>query len=165
MTPKKMLQKIRFLLTIVIIGLALSGITAFPLRYELNLINNFLTENNSGPLNEWINRVTTAVNEIDATYPFLSYGTDWLAFAHIMIALVFLGPLKDPVQNRWVIDWGLIASVGVIPLAMIAGPIREIPFFHRLIDCAFGVISFALLFYCRKLIQRLPTKPITISYE
>ena len=30
----------------------------------------------------------------------IAYGTDWLAFAHITIAVAFLGPLKDPVRNR-----------------------------------------------------------------
>jgi hypothetical protein len=29
-------------------------------------------------------------------YPFLAYGTDWLAFAHIVIAVFFIGPLVKP---------------------------------------------------------------------
>jgi uncharacterized membrane protein len=36
---------------------------------------------------------------------------------------------------------GLIASAAVIPLALIAGPIRGIPFPWRLIDCSFGIIA------------------------
>jgi hypothetical protein len=32
-------------------------------------------------------------------HPWLAYGTDWLAFAHIVIAVFFIGPFVDPVQN------------------------------------------------------------------
>ncbi|HUM46348.1 MAG TPA: hypothetical protein PLD84_05440, partial [Chitinophagales bacterium] len=91
----------------------------------------------------------------DSTYPFMAYGTDWLAFAHIVIAIAFLGPYKDPIKNSWVIDWGLINCILVIPLALIAGPIRDIPFFHQLIDCSFGIIGFIILFICRNLIVQL----------
>jgi hypothetical protein len=59
----------------------------------------------------------------------LAYGTDWLAFAHLVIAIAFLGPLKDPVRNIWVVEFGMIACLLVIPLALICGPIRGIPFY------------------------------------
>jgi hypothetical protein len=55
------------------------------------------------------------------------YGTDWLAFAHLVIAVAFWGPLRDPVRNIWVIEWGMIACVGIVPLALFAGPVRDIP--------------------------------------
>ena len=35
----------------------------------------------------------------------------------------------------------MTACVGVIPLALLAGEIRGIPFGWRLIDCAFGVVG------------------------
>ncbi|MFJ8602700.1 hypothetical protein ACIREM_29130 [Streptomyces shenzhenensis] len=31
------------------------------------------------------------LDEADASYPFLLYGTDWLAFAHLAIAVAFYG--------------------------------------------------------------------------
>ena len=34
-------------------------------------------------------------------YPLLAYGTDWLAFSHLVLAVVFLGAWRDPVRNRW----------------------------------------------------------------
>ena len=40
----------------------------------------------------------------------MRYGFDWLAFAHLLIAIAFLGPLKDPIKNEWIIRWGMIAS-------------------------------------------------------
>jgi len=71
----------------------------------------------------------------------MAYGTDWLAFGHLVIATAFIGPLRDPVRNKWIIDWGLIACVGVLPLALICGPLRGIPFYWRLIDCSFGFVG------------------------
>ena len=64
--------------------------------------------------------------------------------------LFFIGPLKDPVRNRWVVTAGMIACLGVIPLALIAGSVREIPFYWRLIDCSFGVFGFIPMWLCRR---------------
>ena len=51
----------------------------------------------------------------------------------------------------------MIACVLVIPLALIAGPIRGIPFFWQIVDCSFGVFGIIPLWYCRRMIQRLET--------
>ena len=56
---------------------------------------------------------------------------DWLAFAHLVIAVAFLSPFIDPVRNKWIIAFGWIACGGVIPLALIAGHIRGIPIAWR----------------------------------
>jgi hypothetical protein len=86
------------------------------------------------------------------SYPFLAYGTDWLAFAHIVIAIAFWGPIKDPVRNVWVVEFGMIACVSVIPLALVCGPIRGIPFYWQLIDCSFGVVGLIVLIIVHKMI-------------
>jgi hypothetical protein len=99
--------------------------------------------------------VTSALDSTASTYPFLAYGTDWLAFAHLVIAVAFVGPYRDPVRNKWIIQWGLLACVGVISLALIAGPIRGIPFGWRLIDCSFGVFGCIPLFACMRSIRVL----------
>jgi hypothetical protein len=78
----------------------------------------------------------------------LAYGYDWLAFAHFVLAILFIGPLKDPVRNKWVIEFGMIACVLIIPFAFIAGHFRGIPVGWRLIDCAFGVIGIIPLSIC-----------------
>ena len=88
-------------------------------------------------------------------YPFLAYGTDWLAFAHLVIAVAFWGPLRDPVRNIWVVEFGMIACLLVIPLALICGPIRGIPFCWQLIDCSFGVFGLIPLAIVRRLILSL----------
>lgn len=155
------LRRIRVWLAAFIIGLVLSGITAFPLQTELGWLNSALSASPVRPIAEsvhllpWIERVSEALNASNARYPFLAYGTDWLAFAHLVIAVAFIGPFLDPVRNRWVITFGLVACAGVIPLALIAGQIRGIPVFWRLIDCSFGVFGCVPLLICNRSILAL----------
>lgn len=104
---------------------------------------------------EWITRVRTGLDEADARYPFVLYGTDWLAFAHLVIAVAFYGPFRDPVRNIWVIEFGMIACAGIIPLALICGPIRDIPFWWSIIDMSFGVIGVIPLLIVHRKIKRL----------
>ncbi len=151
---QKQVRKIRILIILFIIGLVLSGITAFPIETQLeiavshqDLLPDFVCA--------WLVGVYYAVKTTNANYPFISYGTDWLAFAHLVIAVVFIGPLKDPVRNIWVIQFGMIACVMVFPLALIVGPIREIPFYWQVIDCSFGVLGFILLYWCYRCIKKL----------
>jgi hypothetical protein len=66
-----------------------------------------------------------------------------------------VGPLLDPVRNKWLIAFGLVACAGVIPLAMIAGAIRGIPFAWRLIDCSFGVFGCVPLLICWRSIREI----------
>ena len=103
----------------------------------------------------WVERVNEGVTATNARYPFLTYGRDWLAFAHLVIAMAFIGPYLDPVRNKWVITFGLIACGGVIPLALIAGPIRGIRFGWRLIDCSFGVCGAIPLPLCNRLVFKM----------
>lgn len=49
----------------------------------------------------------------------------------------------------------MIACVGVIPPALICGPIRGIPFGWSLIDMSFGVLGVIPLLVLRRLIKRL----------
>jgi hypothetical protein len=49
------------------------------------------------------------------------------------------------VHNIWVTQAGMMACVLVVPLALICGPLRGIPFYWRLIDCSFGVGGIILL--------------------
>jgi len=153
-TEAQTLFQIRLLIILFIVCLVLSGITAFPNETELAIamqhISIFPEE-----VQHWLSSVYTAVHETNLRFPFISYGTDWLAFAHIVIGTVFIGPLRDPVKNIWVIQFGMIACLLVFPLAFIAGPIRGIPLYWRLIDCSFGVIGFLPLYYCYKKIKLL----------
>lgn len=159
MEAASLLRSTRLWLALVILGLFLSGVTAFPLQHELDLVVRVSAHihlaDHAPALNAWFLRVDRALTDTNARYPFLAYGTDWLAFAHLAIALLFIGPFLDPVRNKWVVTFGLIASVGVFFLALIAGPIRGVPLFWRLIDCSFGLICGAVLLKVRSNIRRM----------
>ncbi len=91
---------------------------------------------------KWILIVREGLRVTNATYPFIAYGTDWLAFAHIVIAVAFVGALQHPTRNIWLFKFGMIACGLVVPWALIFGELRGIPIYWRLIDCAFGVLGF-----------------------
>jgi hypothetical protein len=103
----------------------------------------------------WLERVHTALHANSVSYPFLAYGTDWLAFAHLVLAIAFLGAVRDPVRNKWVLQFGVIACIAVIPLALIAGQFRGIPLAWRLIDCSFGVFGAIPLLICLNRVKHL----------
>jgi hypothetical protein len=154
-------RRIRIWLVVFVVGLVLSGLTAFPLLSEVRLAHDVLTSAGS-PVPEqfpalagWLNRVLEGLENTDAQYPFVLYGTDWLAFAHLAIAVAFYGPYRDPVRNIWVVDFGIVACAGIIPLALICGPIRGIPLFWQLIDMSFGVFGVIPVLLLRRLIKRL----------
>ncbi len=155
------LHKLRAVLGLFILALIVSGITAFPLQRELGVLisvrglDRASASNASNGFDRWILTVEDGLRDSYARHPWLAYGTDWLAFAHIVIAIFFIGPLVDPVRNVWVLQAGLIACALVIPLALICGPIREIPFCWRLIDCCFGIIGAIPLYHCLRLARAL----------
>ncbi|MGW1885290.1 hypothetical protein [Streptomyces sp. NPDC001970] len=165
MSERALLRRIRVWLVLFIVCLVLSGLTAFPLVTELHLVHDALTSwaspvaDTFPALSEWIERVRHGAEVADEQYPFLLYGTDWLAFAHLVIAVAFHGPYRDPVRNIWVVEFGMIACAGIIPLALICGPIRGIPFWWSVIDMSFGVVGVIPLLYVRRLIKRLEALP------
>ncbi len=152
------LKRIRILLSIFIVGLVVSGATAIPLETELKLLVQIAggdgNTEHSG-FAAWLLKVRDALVATNANYPFIAYGTDWLAFAHFVIAIAFIGPWRDPVKNVWVIEFGMIACALVVPFALVMGSVREIPFGWRLIDCSFGIFGIIPLWFCRRLIKQL----------
>jgi hypothetical protein len=155
------LRRIRILTTVFILGLLVSGVTAIPLVTELNwLVSAMGGEASRGTVastdpGQWWVRIRAALEQTQAAHPQLFYGTDWLAFGHIVIAIAFIGALRDPVENRWLFDFGLIACALVIPWALIFGAVRGIPLWWRLMDCSFGVVGAVPLWLCRTWVKRL----------
>jgi hypothetical protein len=147
-----------------VIALILSGITAFPLQSEMQKIIEIRSLEHVAPgeadngFDGWILTVRDGLRESYAKYPWLAYGTDWLAFAHVVIAVFFIGVFVDPVRNVWILKAGIIACVLVIPLALICGAVRQIPIGWRLIDCAFGLFGVLPLLYCLRLTRSLENK-------
>lgn len=160
-----LLLRYRIVLGIFIVGLVLSGVTAFPLSHELDLLARLLGVHALTPqtaphdLGRWVLTVRDGLREMYATHPWIAYGTDWLAFAHLVLAVFFIGPWRDPVRNVWVLQAGIIACVLVLPLALICGPLRGIPLYWRLIDCSFGVFGAVPLIYCLRLSGKTNFKP------
>ncbi|HEX8316625.1 MAG TPA: hypothetical protein VF609_16600 [Flavisolibacter sp.] len=149
------MKTIKRLLLLFMVALFISGLTAIPVEPQLRFLLHHLAKDTA--LYHWIERVSAAYNEVAANHLFLLYGYDWLAFAHFVLAILFIGPYKDPVRNIWVIQFGLIACVLVIPFAFVAGHFRAIPFGWRLIDCSFGVFGFALLWIIYTRTKQLQT--------
>jgi hypothetical protein len=155
-TAARIRRRIRRLLMLFVVGLVLSGLTAFPLLAELRVLCSILgidasaSPHSYAGLRYWIATVAAGLQETYARYPFVAYGTDWLAFAHLVIAVAFVGPIRDPVRNVWVVTLGIIACLLVIPMALVAGYIREIPLYWRLIDCSFGVFGAVPLLLARR---------------
>ncbi len=115
MSSSRLIRRFRVVPGLFIFCLVASGLTAFPLEWEL----------------------------------------DWLAFSHLVIAVFFLGPLRQPTRHDWVLISGMIACAGVIPLALVCGTLRGIPFYWQCIDCSFGVFGIMPLAYCLAVSRRL----------
>lgn len=150
------LRYIRRWLAFFMVALLLSGLTAVPLEWGTRWLADTMAPWGD-PWAGWADHAAEAVSHVGSTYPMLFYGTDWLAFAHVVIALAFIGPYRDPVRNKWVIEWGLCCCLLVLPLAFLWAPMRGIPFFWRCVDASFGVIGAVPLWLVRRRIRRMET--------
>jgi hypothetical protein len=161
-----LLRRYRISLGIFIAGLILSGVTAFPLLTELRLLAALLGIEDSsryaelGGLRHWIAYVHTGLEQTYARYPFIAYGTDWLAFGHLAIAVFFVRPWFKPLESDWVLWCGMACCAAVIPLALIAGAVRQIPLGWRLIDCSFGLFGAIPLAYCLAVSRRMRSSAV-----
>ena len=157
------IRQIRKWIIFFMIALFLSGLTAIPLGSELSFLSRCFSPQTM--IGAWIDKVYIGIVSMNKQYPFLAYGYDWLAFAHFVLAILFIGPLKDPVRNKWVIDFGIIACLLIVPFAFIAGHYRCIPMAWRVIDCSFGMLGLIPLSICRSKIlqvEKIMTKTIFI---
>jgi hypothetical protein len=156
-----LLRRIRILTGLFILGLVLSGVTAIPLRWEVDLLSDWFgkgdvrMDEDVSAAGLWLEKVRLALTASEQEHPFLYYGTDWLAFGHLMIAIAFVGAWRDPVRNRWLFDFGLITCALVIPWALIFGAVRGIPLWWRLVDCTFGILGAVPLLLCRVWVDRI----------
>lgn len=158
MPNSQLLSRVRLYLGIFMLGLVLNGLTAFPLRTELPIVISTLAHmgiSAQSALMLWLSKVDSVLESTGQQYPFLAYGTDWLGFAHLVIAAAFIGAWRDPVRNKWLFIFGLFNCAAVIPFAIVAGEARGIPFGWRLIDCSFGVFGSIPLWLCLRYVTRM----------
>jgi hypothetical protein len=154
-----LLTRIRVWTLLFMAGLFISGLTAIPLRSEMDLLVRFFARTDStSSLETWLMRVQTAIDEVSDRWPFLALGTDWLAFGHIVIGLGFIGLLRDPVRNQWLITWGMLACLMVVPWAWGFGWARHIPWGWRLVDSSFGVGGLVPLLLIRRYVRELESR-------
>jgi len=153
-TKRQLVRRYGLVLLCFMFALIVSGVTAFPLLWELRVLDQAAggapaaSATPTDSLGAWISFVREGLEESYRAYPFIAYGTDWLAFSHLVIAVFFIGPLMRPAEYQWTLISGMIACVGVLFLAFICGPLRGIPFYWQLVDCSFGVFGILPLLYC-----------------
>ena len=140
-------------------GLVLSGVTAFPLVPEVELLCRILgvdDPNSPWPttLRDWLGTVREGLRSTSSRYPFLAYGTDWLAFGHLVIAGFFVPPWQNPVRHAANLRVGLGACAGVLGLAAVCGPLRGIPPFWRGVDASFGLVGAVPLLYVLRRVRQ-----------
>lgn len=153
-TLQNRLLVIRALLIGFMVGVILSGLTAIPLRWETKcLVAIFNADTFLERMMPGMVRAYEGVHETAQRYPFILYGMDWLAFGHGMIGLAFVGAIRDPVRNMWLVQWGMLACVLVFPVAMIFGPLGGIPPYWRWIDCSFGAVGIVPLALAYRMIR------------
>lgn len=153
------IRKFRISLALFIIGLVLSGISAFPLVILTDLARyQFGTQGCCCDDPTFFDGIHYGLIETYDKYPWIGYGTDWLGFGHFVIALFFIAAYRHPQTARGNLWCGIAACIAVIPFALIAGPVRDIPMDWRLVDCSFGVIGMLPLIYCLRLLPSIRTK-------
>ena len=92
----------------------------------------------TGVLHAFVLRALAGLEATQAQYPFMLYAHDWLAFAHIVLAMLFAGAIRDPVRNKWIVQCGLLMCALVPVLAGICIPLRGLPWCWFWIDFAFA---------------------------
>lgn len=148
---KKEKKQINILLIGYVVALVISGATAMVVPEGIRSLHHTIPTHWT-IIYQWIHYVFI---QLEASPKFLLYGYDWLAFAHYAIAVSFYGVWKDPVKNKWVIEWAMIVSILIFPLAFIMGFLRDIPFWWQLIDCSFGIVSLIPLLMIHRRIEVL----------
>lgn len=159
---KRLLRRIRVLLGLFAAGLVLCGIVIFPLKWQIDTVAALfgpgtLTDRLFPPMAQWIAQLQTGIAAIADNHPYLFYCTDWVGFAMIAIALAFIGPIKDPIRNIWVIRYGILVCLLTFPMVVISGIVRGFPLFWLPIDCAFGAAGLLLLCPAIHYTKRLET--------
>src|SRR4051794_22366545 len=91
--------RFRIVLGLFIAGLVASGMSAVPLPREIKILATSMGVNEGADptrysaVQQWLLVVKVGLGDMYARYPWVAYGTDWLAFGHFAIAIFFVGAL------------------------------------------------------------------------
>jgi hypothetical protein len=134
------LRRAKVMLGIVVFGLLVSAITIWPAIPGLKMAVRIVwgEAEATGVIHGFILQVIAGLKVMEAHYPFMLYAHDWLAFAHIALAILFAGAIRDPVRNKWIVQCGLIMCALIPVLAGICIPLRGIPLVWFWVDFSFA---------------------------
>jgi hypothetical protein len=98
------LRRPRILMLVVAFVLFMSGVTIWPWEIELELLLSVL-DATGGPqaLADTVQSILTDMRRLRDENSAIPYLGDWLAYAHIVLCVLFLMALKDPVRNILVV--------------------------------------------------------------
>lgn len=134
------LKRAKLMIGIVVFGLLVSAITIWPAIFELKLAVRMIwgDAEPTSVLHGFVVQAIHGLEAMEANYPFMMYAHDWLAFAHIVLAILFAGAIRDPIRNIWIVQCGLIMCALIPVLAAICIPMRGIPWIWFCFDFAFA---------------------------
>ena len=133
------------MLVIVAFGLFVSGVTIWPWDIELSFaISALQAIAGPEPLIQLLQDIQQDMRLLEQSNSFVLYVADWLAFAHLVLAVLFLMALKNPIRNVLVVRFGILCSLSVPILAITCIPMRGIPLFWILIDSSFALCAIPL---------------------
>lgn len=157
------LKRAKWMLGIVAVGLLVSGVTVWPAVPELKLAVRIAWGDAEpvGVLHAFILKAIEGLEITEEKYPFMLYAHDWLAFAHVVLAILFAGAMRDPLRNIWIVQCGLIMCALVPVLAGICIPIRGIPMIWFWIDFAFAPAAAIPLFVALRDIRHAENELLT----
>ena len=151
------LTRAKWMLGVVVFGLFVSGITIWPAIPELKFAVKIVWGDSeaTGVLHSFVLKAIEGLETVQKNYSFMLYAHDWLAFAHIVLAILFAGAIRDPVRNIWVVQCGLIMCALVPVLAGICIPIRGLPLRWFWLDFAFAPAAALPLWIALRDIRRV----------
>jgi hypothetical protein len=144
---RRTMRRIRVLLVFFAAALIASGLTAVPVEWELRtLVSVFWGDAAPGTtwwpaMHAWLVQCRDTAADINRRTPYVFYGFDWLAFGICVLGILFLGALRDPARNVWVVQFGLICCGLVLVFAAIVPHLRGLPWFWMFVDGSFGVLG------------------------
>jgi uncharacterized protein YecE (DUF72 family) len=153
------------MLGVVAFGLFVSGVTVWPAVPELKAAVSLIwgAAEAASVLHGFVLKAVEGLETVTAEYPFMLYAHDWLAFAHIVLAILFAGAMRDPVRNVWIVQCGLIMCALVPVLAGICIPVRGLPLCWFWLDFAFAPAAALPLWLALRDIRRAEAGPDTES--
>lgn len=152
--PASLLSRIRLVLAIAIVCLILGSLATLAAPHTISVVLSILsrmeiaTPDTSHSF-RWLQHIQLQLGRDSDLHPMLHFCADLFAFVQLVFALALIGPLRNPIRNQWVIQFGILACCGLIPVALILGPWHGLPMAWRLVSCGAALCGIVTLMLCR----------------